>query len=72
MAPTLYYFAEIEAVLALGVEPERIIFAHPVKAPSQIRWAASAGINLTTFDTEAELGKIAQYHSSSGAVAAAK
>lgn len=56
--------------MALGVEPERIIFAHPVKSPAQIRWAASAGVNLTTFDTEAELSKLAKYHPSTGIVAA--
>jgi diaminopimelate decarboxylase len=27
---------EIDAVLALGVPPERIIYAHPVKSPSQV------------------------------------
>ena len=56
----------MELVLGLGVEPHHIIFAHPVKSPAQIRWAASAGINLTTFDTAAELDKIARYHSSTG------
>lgn len=56
--------------MALGVPSERIIFAHPVKSPAQIRWAASAGVNLTTFDTEAELGKLAQYHPSTGIAAA--
>ena len=33
--------AEIDAVLALGVPPERIIYAHPVKSPSQVlSWVA--------------------------------
>ena len=27
---------EIDAVLALGVLPERIIYAHPVKSPAQV------------------------------------
>lgn len=27
--------AEIDAVLGMGVPPERIVYAHPVKSPSQ-------------------------------------
>ncbi|KAL4436858.1 hypothetical protein ABPG75_003997 [Micractinium tetrahymenae] len=54
--------AEMAAVLALGVAPERIIYAHPCKPPKQIRWAAAAGVNLTTFDTESELHKMAAHH----------
>ena len=57
---------EAEAVMALGVEAERIIFAHPVKSPAQIRWAASAGVNLTTFDTLSELEKLFKFHPSTG------
>lgn len=50
--------AEMAAVMALGVAPDRIIYAHPCKPPKQIRWAASHGVNLTTFDTESELHKV--------------
>lgn len=50
--------AEIEKVLALGVSPERIIYAHPCKPPKQIRFAATNGINLTTIDTVSELNKV--------------
>jgi ornithine decarboxylase len=28
--------AEIDVVLSLGVPPERIIYAHPVKSPAQV------------------------------------
>lgn len=44
--------------MALGVNPGRIVYAHPCKPPKEIRWAATHGINLTTFDTESELHKV--------------
>ena len=40
---------EIETVLALGVSSDRIIFANHCKAESHIKYAASVGVNLTTF-----------------------
>ncbi|PYH45985.1 type III PLP-dependent enzyme [Aspergillus saccharolyticus JOP 1030-1] len=49
---------EIELVLSLGVDPSRIIFAHPCKAVSAIRIASARGITLTTFDNIDELDKI--------------
>ena len=49
--------AEIQKVMALGVPPERIVYAHPCKPPKQIRFAAANGINLTTVDTVSELEK---------------
>ena len=58
--------AEIAQVLALGVSPDRVVYAHPCKPPKQIRWAAAHGVNLTTFDTESELLKMAQHHAGSG------
>ncbi|KAH7567074.1 hypothetical protein JRO89_XS07G0013300 [Xanthoceras sorbifolium] len=54
--------AEIEAVLALGVSPDRIIYANPCKAVSHIKYAASVGVNLTTFDSREELDKIRKWH----------
>ncbi|XP_021285045.1 ornithine decarboxylase-like [Herrania umbratica] len=54
--------AEIEAVLALGVSPDRIVFANPCKAESHIKYAASVGVNLTTFDSKDELEKIRKWH----------
>lgn len=50
--------AELEAVSALGVSQDRVIFAHPCKRPADLRYASSAGVQLTTFDTEGELGKV--------------
>ncbi|KAM8823885.1 ornithine decarboxylase-like [Synchiropus picturatus] len=49
---------EIEAVLALGVPPDRIIYAHTIKAKSHLTYACSQGVDLMTFDNEEELKKI--------------
>ena len=38
--------AELEAVLALGVPRERIIFAHPCKRACDLRFARDAGIQV--------------------------
>ncbi|KAH9902398.1 ornithine decarboxylase [Cubamyces lactineus] len=53
---------EINQVLDLGVNPERIIFANPCKANSFIRSAAKAGVDMMTFDNTDELYKIARTH----------
>jgi diaminopimelate decarboxylase len=47
--------AEISQVLALGVSPEKIIFANPCKMHSHIKYAASVGVNIMTFDCEMEV-----------------
>lgn len=60
--------AEIELVRALGVAPERIVYAHCCKMPRDIVHAANVGISLTTFDTEAELVKVAKHHPNVGLV----
>lgn len=60
--------AEIEAVLALGVARDRVIFAHPCKRPADLRFARDAGIGLTTFDSEGELAKVAAHHPGVGLV----
>ena len=52
---------ELEAVLALGVQPERIVFANPCKRPRDCRYAHAKRVPLTTFDTEAELAKLARW-----------
>lgn len=54
--------AEIESILSLGVSPDRIIFANPCKAESHIKYAASVGVNLTTFDSIDELKKMQKCH----------
>ncbi|PSS31218.1 Ornithine decarboxylase [Actinidia chinensis var. chinensis] len=54
--------AEIETVLSLGVSPSRIIYANPCKPESHIKYAASVGVNLTTFDSLEEIQKIQKHH----------
>ncbi|XP_031265433.1 ornithine decarboxylase-like [Pistacia vera] len=54
--------AEIEAVLALGLKPDRIVYANPCKPESHIKYAASVGVNLTTFDSRDEIQKIRKWH----------
>ncbi|PIR17700.1 MAG: decarboxylase [Deltaproteobacteria bacterium CG11_big_fil_rev_8_21_14_0_20_49_13] len=52
---------EMDMVLNCGVRPERIIFANPVKPPASMRYAMQKGIDLTVFDSEYELYKIAEH-----------
>ncbi|XP_038717188.1 ornithine decarboxylase-like [Tripterygium wilfordii] len=54
--------AEIESVLSLGISPKRIAYANPCKAESHIRYAASVGVDLTTFDSLDEVEKIRKWH----------
>lgn len=54
--------AEMEDVLALGVAPERIVYANPCKMESHIKFAAAAGVDLTTFDSVHELDKLQKHH----------
>ncbi len=51
--------AEIQQVLDLGVEPERILYANPCKRVEDIRFAKENGIMRTTFDSVCELKKMA-------------
>lgn len=53
---------EIAQVLSTGVSPDRIIFANPVKASNQIKYARQEDIDLLTFDSISELYKIKLYH----------
>ncbi len=52
--------AEIEQVLALGVDPSRIIYAQPCKTNSYVRYVATHGVRQMTFDNADELCKIAK------------
>ncbi|CAK8569146.1 unnamed protein product [Lathyrus sativus] len=54
--------AEIESVLSLGVSPDRIIYANPCKSESHLKYAASVGVNITTFDSVREVEKIKKWH----------
>lgn len=53
---------EIQTILDLGVPQERIIYAHPCKVASYIRYAASVGVEKMVFDNAEELYKCAKYH----------
>ncbi|XP_064159583.1 ornithine decarboxylase-like isoform X2 [Anguilla rostrata] len=53
---------EIQLVQSLGVDPSRIIYANPCKQVSHIKYASAHGVQMMTFDSEAELTKIARYH----------
>ncbi|KAK7351785.1 hypothetical protein VNO77_11479 [Canavalia gladiata] len=53
---------EIESVLSLGVSPDRIIYANPCKSESHIKYAASVGVNVTTYDSIEEVEKIRKWH----------
>lgn len=54
--------AELEAVAELGVPKDRVIFAHPCKRAADLRYARDAGVQVTTFDTESELHKVASIY----------
>jgi len=41
-----------------GVQGERIIFAHPTKLPSHIKYSKKVGVEQMTVDNEIELTKI--------------
>lgn len=49
---------EIERVLSLGVNPNRIIYAQPCKTKSYLRYAREHGVKQMTFDNADELYKI--------------
>ncbi|XP_042297101.1 antizyme inhibitor 2 [Sceloporus undulatus] len=55
---------EMALVKSIGVPPDRIICTSPCKQLSLIRYAASQGVQLMTFDNEVELGKVARSHPS--------
>ena len=59
---SLFFQTEIQLVQGLGVPPERIIYANPCKQVSQIKYAASSGVQMMTFDSEIELMKVARAH----------
>ncbi|XP_058128066.1 ornithine decarboxylase-like [Anopheles ziemanni] len=53
---------ELERMLDLGVEPERIIFAQPAKSIPSLLYARSKQVSVMTFDSAIELEKIHQYY----------
>jgi len=55
----------MEQILGLGVSPDNIIFANTVKFPSYIEFAKKVGVEIMTFDSIEELGKISELYSTS-------
>eukprot|EP00061_Rhincodon_typus_P011776 g37046.t1 len=55
---------EIQMVQSLDVPVEKIIYANPCKQLSQIKYAATHGVQMMTFDSEVELMKVARGHPS--------
>ncbi|NXX85112.1 AZIN2 inhibitor, partial [Urocolius indicus] len=54
--------AEISRVQSIGVPADRIFYSSPCKQVAHIRYAASQGVQLMTFDNEVELSKVARSH----------
>ena len=50
---------EVDLVLDLGVDPERLSYGNTIKKQADIAYAFERGVRLFTFDSEAELGKLA-------------
>jgi ornithine decarboxylase len=50
---------EIEALRAIGVSPERMIFSNPVKVPRHIERAAQAGLRVFAAQSRDEVDKLA-------------
>ncbi len=53
--------AEIDLCLAHGVEPERISYGNTIKKASDIAYAYKHGVRIFTFDSDAELEKLARH-----------
>ncbi len=51
---------EMETLAAMGVSPQRIIYANPVKTPEGLRAAARLGVSRMTFDDVSEIEKMAE------------
>ncbi|GMM34627.1 ornithine decarboxylase [Saccharomycopsis crataegensis] len=53
---------EMEIILQSGIDPSRIVFSNPCKFNSHLKFAKEVNVNLTVFDNEDELVKIAKIH----------
>ncbi|KFQ21911.1 Arginine decarboxylase, partial [Merops nubicus] len=56
--------AEITRVQSTGVPADKIFYSSPCKQVAHIKYAASQGVQLMTFDNEVELSKVARSHPS--------
>lgn len=52
---------EVDIVRELGVDPKRCIQTHPIKRPSDVKYALTHGVNTFVFDNEYELTKMAPF-----------
>lgn len=48
-------------ILALGVAPDQIIYAHTCKLITHLKFAREKGVDLMTFDNESELHKVKEH-----------
>lgn len=53
---------EIQQVLDIGVDANRIIYANPCKQASFVRYAAQQNVSRMTFDNAEELYKIKKHY----------
>lgn len=53
---------EMDTILNMGVSPDRIIYAHPCKMASHVRFAQQHGVKMMTFDNEHELQKMKELY----------
>lgn len=53
---------EMDQILKMGIDQNRIIYAHTVKQASHLKFAADNGVEKVTFDSLAELVKIKNIH----------
>ncbi|KAJ2891685.1 Ornithine decarboxylase, partial [Coemansia aciculifera] len=60
--------AELALALSTGAAASDIIYAHPCKPASHLRYAAAQGVDLLTFDNADELIKISTLHPNARAV----
>ncbi|KAJ1810447.1 Ornithine decarboxylase [Coemansia sp. RSA 2598] len=60
--------AELQQVLREGVAPSNIIYAHPCKPASHVRFARASGVEMMTFDNADELVKMQQLYPGAKAV----
>ncbi|KAH7978986.1 hypothetical protein HPB49_007684 [Dermacentor silvarum] len=65
-----FHSVEIEIVMQLGVSPERIVFANPIKSVEDLDYAKRNNVTLMTFDSTDELDKIRDKNASKQGMAA--
>ena len=51
---------EMRFLTEMGIAPERMVYANPVKTPSGLKVAKETGVYKFTFDSESEIGKMAK------------